>query len=128
MKDIITQSRSNSRWKINAKLKKESQIIKPGRPSLNIVPPQAPVLENISIPIVPSLPQFQAIARTTKKLPRSLQQQMVFLKDLALPQPNLQHIASIQSSSPRTLRDFAKSSPIKKSCILQSYQYEEIIY
>lgn len=128
MKDIITQSRSNSRRKINAKLKKEGQIIKPGRPSLNIVPLQAPVLENISIPIAPSLPKFQAIARTKKKIPYPLQQQMASLKDLPLPQPNLQQIASIQSSSPGTLGDFAKSTPIKKSGILQSYQYEETIY
>lgn len=79
------------------------------------------MLGNISISITPDQPELQAIVPMSKKLPRLLLQQKAFLKDLALPKPNFQLKASIESSFPRTLRDFAKSSQVKKSGFLQFY-------
>lgn len=111
MKDIITQSRSNANRKLNAKLKQEGQIVKPGRRRLDVLPPFESTTKT-SIPVAPSPAHFERLPPKTERVLHLLKEQpcldsRIHSKTLA------EQFTLAGSLSPGTLTGLL-SSPFKK--------------
>lgn len=115
MKDIITQSRSNSQRKQNAKMKKEGHIIKPGRPRLDTFLSEKP-MGNLLIPVAPASIELENVISKTKSPLRPLKHCTIphttptTLNSTALELGDPSHL-----SSPGTLINI--SSPLKSKGI-----------